>query len=119
MWIFLNNAFFSIVAISPRANDLPPAVARERASFLLVRARIEGDIERVFPNAEVRRTDTRDYRYRAFVPREAVAQRMAATVDAIDYHNFKGSIALDDEGRHNAYLSVWQVLYNAQRRERL
>ena len=41
MWIFLSNSFISVVQ-KPGDNDL-----------LTVRARIEGDIERVFPGAQV------------------------------------------------------------------
>ena len=53
MWLCLNNAFLSIVD-----KDCAP-------DELLVRARRDGDIERVFPKAEVEVTLGNDYRCRA------------------------------------------------------
>ena len=49
MWVFLNNAFLSIVE------------HRENQNILLVRARIKGDIERVFPGVMVHKTPEADY----------------------------------------------------------
>ena len=88
MWIFLNDAFLSIV---DKGGD---------GSTLLVRARQEGDIRRVFPNAEVTRTPGHDYLYRARIGRDEVAQAMAEAVKAITYPNFKGSVK--DPLRHDA-----------------
>ena len=56
MWIQFNNAFLSIV--ENRDNKLE----------LLVRARIKGDIEKIFPEADVFEDDSADYKYRAFIP---------------------------------------------------
>jgi hypothetical protein len=61
MWIFLPDSFISVVQ-KPGDTDL-----------LTVRARIAGDIERVFPDAQVQANQGTDYKYRAKVPREAVA----------------------------------------------
>lgn len=52
MWIMLNNAFLSIVE------------NRNNKDELLVRARIEGDIERVFPEADSFQDEQADYKYR-------------------------------------------------------
>lgn len=101
MWVFLNDAFLSIVA------------DRDDADRLLVRGRLPGDIERAFPDAQVRETRDADYRFRAFIPRSAVASRLAEAVDRIDYPNFKSSVRQD--WRHDLYLSVWQVMARAQR----
>lgn len=101
MWIFLNDAFLSIVA--------PP----KEEGMLLVRARARGDIERVFPHADVIQLPNRDYDYRALVPRIQVAQAMARQVMGIDYGNFKNSVA--EDCRHDAYASVWGVMFNFQR----
>lgn len=101
MWIFLNDAFLSVVA--DRANP----------RNLLVRARVEGDIERCFI-APVTYTPKRDYPYRASVPREQVSAVMQTRIDAIDYSNFKMSVA--DEDRHFAYLNVWTVMVAFQNR---
>ncbi len=96
MWIFLNDAFLSVVAHW----DDPDA--------LLVRARHRGDIERAFPGATVSETPAADYRYRATLPRQTVADALAATVAGIDYPNFKASVAEPD--RHDAYLGCWGIL---------
>lgn len=52
MWISLSDSFLSIVALEGPAAD--PAQ-------LLVRARVAGDIERVFPTAMVTHTPKHDY----------------------------------------------------------
>lgn len=93
MWVFLNQAMLSIVA------------APDRPGMLLVRARVAGDIEVVFPGAVVRRTPDRDYLFRALVPRQAVEHALAREVRAIDYGNFKASVP--DDRRHAVYSRVW------------
>jgi hypothetical protein len=95
MWIYLNNSFLSIVQ-----NFEDPAL-------LHVRARKEGDIEEVFPDAEVTVTPGGDYRYRTDLPREAVAQVIAENVNRIHYTNFKNSV--DDAKRHNVYMDLWSA----------
>src|SRR3974390_3608909 len=93
MWIMTNNSYLSIVS-----KDCGPAE-------MLVRARRAGDIERVFPNAEVTLRTNSDYLYRAVLPRDAVKQALAAMIDHIDYPNFKDSV--EDTSLHAAYVSVW------------
>jgi len=100
MWIFLNNAFLSIV---DKGGD---------GTSLLVRARKNGDIESVFPGAQVTKTPANDYRYRARIDREAVAQAMAEAVRQIQYLNFKGTVR--ERVRHDAYMGVWSVMYAFQ-----
>ena len=93
MWIFLGDAFLSIVDKGGNGTTL------------LVRARKQGDLERVFPEAEVQETPHNDYRYRARLPRERVAQAMADAVRDIRYPNFKGTVR--SHARHEVYLKVW------------
>jgi hypothetical protein len=97
MWIFLNDAALSVVA------------HRDDAGCLLVRARMAGDIERVFPQTVLENAGT-DYRYRATVPRQQVADRIADSIAAIDYRNFKNSCG---PARHDAYLHVWKTWWKA------
>jgi len=80
MWIVANDSFLSIV--------------RDRNSprRLLVRARRRGDLVAVFPEAEVIESREGDYRFRAFLPEEEVAQAIAKRVGDIDYGNFRDSI---------------------------
>ena len=66
MWIFLNNAFLSIVSDKDNPGDL------------LVRARQHGDIRRLSPRVKVVITPEADYRYRARVPRPLVAEKIAS-----------------------------------------
>lgn len=111
MWIFLNNAFLSI--IDPEgAYDGSDGPVGER---LLVRARFKGDIERVFPRHKVRETKERDYRFRTLVPRETVAKAMSDAVMQNGAKNFKGSTK--EKWRHDCYMRVWSVMEGEQRRQ--
>ena len=102
MWIFLSNSFISVVQ-KPGDTDM-----------LTVRARIEGDIERVFPDAKVQANKGTDYKYRAKVSREAVAKALHDQAMAVNYSNFKSSVK--DRKRHDAYLDVWSAMYATQGR---
>lgn len=102
MWIALNNSFLSIVQ------------NRNNRSELLVRSRVKGDIERVFPETETFEDLAADYRYRALIERELVAKALASQVSKIDYDNFKNSISEDEYRRHDAYLKVWGNLKTLQ-----
>ena len=94
MWIFLNDSFLSIVA------------SRDNSDELIVRARRRGDIKRVFGKRVKEVTLPKaDYAYRAALPRRVVIDAIVAKLQAIDYPNFKNSVAEAD--RHDAYLDVW------------
>ncbi len=101
MWIFLNNSFLSIVA-DPISD------------CLLVRGRIKGDIERVFPDAEVVEGAGTDYRFRTFLPRVTVANALAYASSGMNYGNFKGSVK--ERERHDEYMKVWRVMESWQSR---
>jgi hypothetical protein len=75
MWIFLPNSMLSIVE--------KPGDAE--VCTLTVRARVAGDIERVFPNAKVTEGAGTDYRGRATIPREQVAKAVLNQVMDVDY----------------------------------
>lgn len=104
MWIFLNDAFLSVVA-----HD-------QRPDHLHVRGRLPGDIERTFPGVPVTETPTADYRFRADIPRATVARVLADRIEGIDYPNYKNSIAYSDSVRRKTSGAVWQVMADAQRR---
>lgn len=97
MWIFLSDTFLSVIQPKPDDSDM-----------LLVRARVRGDIENIFPDAGVLETPRHDYRFRAFVARADVEMAMAAEVRRINYPNFKGSVAQKD--RHDAYMRCWMAM---------
>lgn len=103
MWVFLNDAMLSIVEDwdNPRR--------------LLVRARLRGDIERVFPGAIVQVTETADYRFRSFIDRDQVSMALCGIVGRIDYTNFKSSVM--EPRRHDAYMGVWSILHREQQLE--
>ena len=101
MWICLNNAFLSIVEPEHGSDDL------------LVRARRPGDIEAVFgKDYKVEKRPERDYLFRALIPREVVADVIAAQVMDIGYGNFKNSV--NDRRLHDAYARVWSVMAGLQ-----
>ena len=100
MWFYCNKSFLSIVE------------DRNDKKNLLVRARAEGHIEELFPNAEVQVDGSADYRFRSILPRKTVAKAIKHQVKKIDYDNFKNSVC--DEALHNAYLDVWGVMQSYQ-----
>ena len=103
MWIVLNNSFLSIV--KNRNND----------DELLVRARVKGDIEKIFSNADVFTDDNADYKYRSYINRKIVASSISENLLNIDYDNFKNSVSKDESDRAQAYMNVWSSLNKLQR----
>jgi len=104
MWIFLSGAFLSIVA------------DKNHRTNLIVRARVKGDIERVFPGAKVIKTPKRDYLFRAFVDRETVANVISEVVLDISYDNFKDNVKETRRKQH--YSRVWWEMSNIQSNNR-
>jgi hypothetical protein len=100
MWIFSQSAFVSIVE------------DRNDPGTLIVRARIQGDIERLWPDAEVRHTPMADYAYRAALSRQEVAAGIAKEVLEIHYNNYKNSVT--DKRRSPFYMMVWDAMWRMQ-----
>lgn len=100
MWLCLNDCFLSIVSKDCRRDEL------------CVRARRKGDIDKIFPKAEVVRTPKGDYLFRAIVKRSAVRSAMAGEINRITYENFKDSV--EDDALHSAYLRVWSTMLDLQ-----
>ncbi|HEY3331970.1 MAG TPA: hypothetical protein VGK19_18200 [Capsulimonadaceae bacterium] len=104
MWIFLSDAFLSVVA------------HRDKPDCLLVRARRRGDLEKLIgAETQVDVTEDADYLFRATVSRNVFAKVIADRVKAIDYDNFKS--AIKDEAYHDACLDVWATMRELQQRE--
>lgn len=101
MWLLMNDSTLSIV----NKNCAPDE--------LLVRARKKGDIEKVFPAAEIKDGTGTDYRFRARVSRSEIAAAVAKRIMEIDYGNFKDSVQEHD--RHMAYMKTWNALLPLQR----
>ncbi len=96
MWIMTPDSFVSIVK-----KDCPP-------DCLLVRSRRRGDIERLFPDAEIIEGGGTDYQFRTAVPAKEVARVVAERIESIDYGNHKA--ATKDDGLHRAYVGVWREM---------
>ena len=103
MWIFLNNSFLSIVE------------DRNNKKQLLIRSRIKGDIERVFPNSDVFEMSNSDYKYRSYIKKIEVSKKLMTLVENINYDNFKSSISPDETDRHNSYMKVWSEVRKLQK----
>ncbi len=100
MWIFLPGAFIVL--------DAHPKLPQS----LVAHARRPGDIESVFPGADVRERPHDDYRYRAVLPRHLVANELARRIHEIDYTQLRRAIA--DRTRHHAYARVWRDMRRYQ-----
>lgn len=95
MWLFTS---FGMLSIVQSATD---------KSQLVVRSREPGVVEHLFPQAKVTQTAGRDYLYRAYLPRQQVADRVAQYVLDLAYGNFKDSIPMSKELYHDVCFKVW------------
>jgi hypothetical protein len=102
MWLFFSESFVSVVA----DHDDPKK--------LLVRARVQGHIETLFPAAKVFKATGSDYLFRALISRKTVKQVVADQLENIQYDNFKNTVG--DWELHNSYLKVWSVMHELQGR---
>jgi len=103
MWVFTNNAFFSVVK------------DRDNANGVVVRARVPGDLEKVFGSVhKVHETENSDYRFRMYLDHEYVTEVISEEVSNIDYDNFKNSIPKEDKERYSYYTRVWSVMNSWQ-----
>jgi len=106
MWIMTNKGFVSLVQ------------HKDKPHLIVIRARTR-DCLYNFLQGHTRTKDRRlyetlqaDYRWRAFVPKDVVAQLVQRHVEEIDYTNFKNSVK--DTSLHDAYLRVWGDMYELQ-----
>ena len=100
MWIYNVDSFLSIVKDRDSMKD-----------NLLVRARFEGDINRLFPRVAVIKGAGTDYEYRASIPRREVVKTIMQEVSNIKYDNFKNA---NNRDRWDHLLDVWEVMADAQ-----
>ena len=100
MWLCFKTGFLSIVHKDCKADEL------------LVRARVSGHIEAVFPSAKVRKTYGTDYLYRAVIKRKELGRVMTEIAHGYKADNFKNSVRDDD--LHRAYNGVWGVMAKLQ-----
>ena len=113
MWIFTSKAFLSVVV--PYQRDVP--VGLKGIDILAVRARRKQDLFAFFgKKIAIHESPDRDYRWRVFIGRDALANMMYDAIHAIKYNNFKDSIAEKDTERKHAYLDVWCAMNEFQNR---
>jgi hypothetical protein len=97
MWLFTKDRFFS--AVCARMGDgrhgQPPDPKR-----MMVRTRVRGHLEALkhrFPallgECDVKEFAGTDYAYRIFVDKDVWREVVAASVDEVDYDNFKSEVA--------------------------
>jgi hypothetical protein len=102
MWIFTKQGFASI----KQHNDDPKK--------LLVRGRVNGDLEKIFPGCKVSKNTGTDYKYRTTVCRSAAAAVIANAVLGINYtEGFKTSVD-GHQRRAPFYLRIWEMLVDMQ-----
>lgn len=105
MWLFCKSGFFSAVQHF------------ENPGKIHVRARFEGDLERlcaahdVTPSVSV--TPQNDYRFRMDFDRETWAKIVSEEALEIDYPNFKNAVH-DGTQRDHAYMNCWAAMSSAQ-----
>lgn len=96
MWLCTSGSFLSIVH-----KDCP-------ADSLLVRARVKGHIDAVFPEAKVFTEDGSDYQFRAVIKRSDVASALEQQVHDLGYSNFKNTVR--NRPLHDAFARIWHVM---------
>ena len=102
MWVFLNNSFLSIVE------------NRNNKEELLVRSRVRGDIDKIFPDSNIFEMENSDYKYRSYIKKREVSEKIREIVTNINYDNFKNSISKSEDQRHSSYLNVWNEMRKLQ-----
>ncbi len=104
MWVFLPDAHLSIVQSDAESR------------VLQVRARFRGDIERVFPEADVAEDETSDYRFCASLARDRVAHALFNKVSHLHYASLVEEVPIEEDVRREAYTAVWARLAEEQAR---
>jgi hypothetical protein len=106
MWLLIPEGFYSIVQ---KPGDVE----------LCVRARDRVDLDRLretyMPGlGPTKETPGHDYRYRAWVSREALAEGLAAVARDLAYSNFKSEVGRREPERAQVYHKVWSDLGEIQ-----
>ena len=106
MWLLIPEGFYSIVQ-------------KPGETELCVRARDRADLDRLretyMPGlGPTDDTPGGDYRYRAWIPRDALAEGLAAVARDLAYSNFKSEVRRRDPERAHVYGEVWSTLGSIQ-----
>lgn len=84
------------------------------SDYLVVRSRIQGDLERIFPNRDVLEYAGSDYRYRVYVPRHELASLLSAWCISLNYSSLLDAIV--DPQRAQNYGSCREVMRRWQKK---
>lgn len=125
MWLFEKRGFISTVAYDPKKDKNKDSrfrtIAKKAGTHLLVRSRIEEDLDwlkTAVPGLVVETDASADYAYRAVISRAQYKKALCAAVDAIDYDSHFKEAARDNspqaKGRYNAMLDVWTAMSKLQ-----
>ncbi|CAE6740018.1 hypothetical protein R75465_02226 [Paraburkholderia aspalathi] len=101
--------------LDPRAGLISIIASDRDPSVLVCRARTPGSLKTVFGDGtEEVELDGRDYAYRAFLPREFVAETIATRLLTLDYFNVKGAIPREKRSLAHAFHDVWEIFARLQ-----
>jgi hypothetical protein len=131
VWLFTTVGFFSATRIdfqSPGYQDVPRPEDWETTPYLMVRARVRKDLEKMAAlylkthgkAVEILALPAHDYQYRCLIPRRDFAKLMRILTEGIDYSNFKDAVkeaaSSHTYGRavSDLYLRVWSTMYDAE-----
>ena len=106
MWLLIPEGFYSIVQ-------------KPAETELCVRARDSGDLDRLRESympglGPTKETPGSDYRYRAWIGRDALAEGLGAIGRDLAYSNFKSEVGRRDPERAHLYSRVWSTLGSIQ-----
>jgi hypothetical protein len=106
MWLLIPEGFYSIVQ-KPGDADL------------CARARDRGDLDRLretyMPGlGATKETPGRDYRYRAWISKDALGDGLATMAQRLAYSNFKSEVGKHDPERAHVYGRDWSALGSIQ-----
>lgn len=106
MWVVTEHGFVSLVE------------DRDDPNTLQVRARVPEDITATFAGAVVYVAEGGDYRYRARVNRQEVADTVHAAVMTLSYQGHFKDVALGtsppNDQRYDAYYDTWHAMAQMQ-----
>lgn len=116
MWTFTRDGFYSVTKNT-----------RDDDDTLMVRARVEADLERFVKRigtrfdpemleAKIIETPKSDYRFRVIVPRWVWGEYLTMMVDDLDYSNVKDTLApmKTEKERHSAMMGCWTAMARLQ-----
>ncbi|MBF0589641.1 MAG: hypothetical protein HQL53_10985 [Magnetococcales bacterium] len=106
MWLFLEGGRF--LSLAADADD---------PDYLHIRARLPGDIETDFPEAEIlERSGGDDYRFQTRVPRRRVMNALEDELRSLSYQGLKNTVC--NRNRVEALTSCAHTMQSAQERAR-